>query len=142
MAYFLKKTKNKKGLYLQIYESHWDPSRGHTVNKSVRALGYEHELKNQGITDPISYYKAEVDEMNKQRKEEKKASKTRKISDVSPELFLGHFLLRSINEQLCVKKDLAYLELAGGFHFNLYELLSDLVYARAVYPCSKKKNLH
>ena len=30
MAYFLKKTKNKKGLYLQIYESFYDPERGHT----------------------------------------------------------------------------------------------------------------
>jgi hypothetical protein len=24
MAYFLKKTKNKKGIYLQIYESYYD----------------------------------------------------------------------------------------------------------------------
>ena len=43
MAYFLKKSRNKKGLYLQIYESHWDPQRGHTAQSSVRALGYEHE---------------------------------------------------------------------------------------------------
>lgn len=34
MAYFLKKTKNKKGLYLQIYESFYDPERGHTAHKS------------------------------------------------------------------------------------------------------------
>ena len=28
MAYFLKKTKkNKKGIYLQIYESYYDPER-------------------------------------------------------------------------------------------------------------------
>ena len=41
MAYFLKKSRNKKGLYLQIYESHWDAARGHTAQTSVRALGYE-----------------------------------------------------------------------------------------------------
>ena len=34
MAYFLKKTKNKKGLYLQIYESFYDPERGHRVMDS------------------------------------------------------------------------------------------------------------
>ena len=27
MAYFLKKTNNKKGTYLQIYESYYDPER-------------------------------------------------------------------------------------------------------------------
>ena len=29
----------KKGLYLQIYKSHWDPERRHSMNKSVKALG-------------------------------------------------------------------------------------------------------
>ncbi|WP_206214424.1 hypothetical protein, partial [Adlercreutzia sp. ZJ141] len=74
MAYFLKKSKNKKGLYLQIYESHWDAGRGHTVNSSVRALGYEHELRESGIADPIAHFKAEVDAMNAERKAKKAAS--------------------------------------------------------------------
>ncbi len=139
MAYFLKKTKNKKGLYLQIYESHWDPARRHTVHKSIRPIGYEHELIESGIENPIEHFKAEIDEMNKLRKEEKNTSKTRKIGDVTPECFLGHFPLRSINEQLGVDKDISYLELVGGFKFNLYDLLSDLIYARAVLPCSKRK---
>ena len=64
MAYFLKRTKNKKGLYLQIYESHWDPQRGHTAQSSVRALGYEHELRESGIEDPVAHFRAEVDAMN------------------------------------------------------------------------------
>ena len=61
MAYFLKRTRNKKGLYLQIYESHWDPGRVHTVNRSVRAVGYEHELRESGIADPIAHLRSEVD---------------------------------------------------------------------------------
>ena len=40
MAYFLKKSKLKKGIYLQIYESFYDPQRGHTAHKSYKALGY------------------------------------------------------------------------------------------------------
>ena len=68
MAYFLKRTRNKKGLYLQIYESHWDPERRHTVNRSVRAVGYEHELRESGIEDPISHFRAEVASMNAERK--------------------------------------------------------------------------
>ena len=53
MAYFLKKTKNKKGLYLQIYESFYDPERGHTAHKSFKPIGYVHELQAKGIDDPV-----------------------------------------------------------------------------------------
>lgn len=139
MAYFLKKTKNKKGLYLQIYESHWDAIRGHTVNKSVRAIGYEHELKAAGITDPIAHYKAQVKAMNDQRKEDMSSRKQKRISDTSPEVYLGHFPMSALNKRLGVEKDFKYLSLASGFRFNLFELLSDLVYARLVCSCSKYK---
>ena len=139
MAYFLKKTKNKKGLYLQIYESHWDAERGHTVNKSVRAIGYEHELKAKGISDPIAHFKAEVDSMNKNRKEEKQVSKERRIKDTSPELYLGHFPMRGVNGALNVESDFKYLQMTSNFRFDLFGLLSDLVYARLVSPCSKYK---
>lgn len=52
MAYFLKKTKNKKGLYLQIYESFYDPERGHTAHKSYKPIGYVHELQAKGLMIP------------------------------------------------------------------------------------------
>ena len=139
MAYFLKKSKNKKGLYLQIYESHWDAERGHTVHTSVQALGYEHELKESGIDDPIAHFRAEVDSMNAKRRAHKAKEKVRKIANTTPELLLGHFALRGVNEALGVAQDLAYLQLAGGFRFSLHGLLSDLVCARAVAPCSKLK---
>lgn len=137
MAYFLKKSRNKKGLYLQIYESHWDRDRGHTVQTSVRALGYEHELRESGIADPVAHFKAEVDEMNARRKAGKAAARARRISDETPELLLGHFPLRAVNEALGVERDLAFLQMAGGFRFSLHGLLSDLACARAAAPCSK-----
>lgn len=139
MAYFLKKTKNKKGLYLQIYESHWDAGRGHTVNKSVRAIGYVHELEEKGIACPIEHFKAEVDAMNAQRKAQRKTSTQKRITDVSPERYLGHFIVRAINNALGVENDFKYLTLASSFHFDLFGLLCDLVYARLVSPCSKHK---
>lgn len=137
MAYFLKKSRNKKGLYLQIYESHWGRERGHTVHTSVRALGYEHELKDSGIDDPVAHFKAEVDAMNAERKAGKAAARARRISDKTPELMLGHFPLKAVNEALGVERDLAFLQMAGGFRFSLHGLLSDLAYARAVAPRSK-----
>ena len=137
MAYFLKKSRNKKGLYLQIYESHWDRGRGHTAQTSVKALGYEHELRESGIEDPIAHFRAEVDAMNAKRKAGKAAARARRIGDETPELLLGHFPLRAVNEALGVGRDLAFLQMAGGFRFSLHGMLSDLACARAAAPCSK-----
>ena len=74
MAYFLKKTNNKKGTYLQIYESFYEPERGHTAHRSYKPIGYVHELMESGIIDPIAYYKEEVTKLNQQRKKEKNAN--------------------------------------------------------------------
>ena len=38
--------------------------------------------------------------------------------------------------------DLAYLQIPSGFRFSLAELLSSLVYARCVAPCSKSRTFH
>ena len=40
MAFFLKKSKLKKGVYLQIYESFYHPEKKETAHKSHMALGY------------------------------------------------------------------------------------------------------
>lgn len=142
VAYFLKKTKNKKGTYLQIYESFYDPLRGHTAHRSLRAIGYEHELKASGITDPITHFRAEVDSMNAQRRAGHEDARVRKIGESTPERFLGHFPLKALDSVLGVQKDMDFLQMAGGFRFSLAELLSSLIYARAVAPCSKSKTFH
>ena len=142
MAYFLKKTRNKKGLYLQIYESHWDPKRGHTAQSSVRAVGYEHELRESGIDDPIAHFRAEVEAMNAERKAAKEAEKAREIGPEPAERHLGHFAIKAIDDALGVASDLAYLQIPSGFRFSLAELLSSLVYARCVAPRSKSRTFH
>ncbi|MFQ7354735.1 MAG: hypothetical protein ACLU8S_04620 [Coprococcus phoceensis] len=47
MAYFLKKTNNKKGTYLQIYESYYNPERK-TQCHLVKTLSRQ-PLAEQGI---------------------------------------------------------------------------------------------
>lgn len=37
MSYFFKKTNNKKGTYLQIYESYYDPARKCGVHHSFKS---------------------------------------------------------------------------------------------------------
>lgn len=139
MAYFLKKSNLKKGMYLQIYESFYDPQRKGSAHRSHKALGYVHELQQKGIEDPISFYQAEVSQLNRQLAEQRKQAKELQISDETPEKLLGYFPLKSINEHLGVKPYIDLMQTAAGFRFSVFSMMSALIYARAVCPCSKSK---
>jgi transposase len=142
MAYFLKKTKNKKGIYLQIYEGFYDPTRGHAVQRSFRPIGYLDDLIKQGVSDPLTFFQLEVVQLNLQRNEENNRIKNKLISDITPERNLGYFPLKSLNESLGVKKYLDLMQSPFRFKFNVFEVLSSLVYARVVDPCSKYKTFY
>lgn len=139
MAYFLKKTNNKKGLYLQIYESFYDPERGHTAHKSYKPIGYVHELQAKGIDDPVSFYKEEVAKLNQKFKAARNSSKTKQISEESPEKLLGYFPQKNINDGLSVRKYIDFMQTATDFRFHVFDMMSALVYARLVHPCSKSR---
>ncbi len=139
MAYFLKRTNNKKGTYLQIYESFYDPQRRQTAHRSVKPIGYVHELTDKGIDDPVSFFKDEVAKLNLALKEEKNARKAQRISEETPEKLLGYFPLKNINDSLGVKHYMDLMQSVTGYKFNVFSLVSALVYSRAVLPCSKSK---
>ena len=139
MAYFLKKTNNKKGTYLQIYESYYDPDRKGGAHRSYKPIGYVHELVESGIADPFSHFQVEVDELNRLHAEKKKEEKVRTISDESPEKLLGYFPLKNINDSLRVKQYIDIMQTATDYRFNVFDMMSALVYSRVVHPCSKSK---
>lgn len=139
MSYFLKKSNLKKGTYLQIYESYYDPQRKCGAHRSYKALGYVDELIAKGIADPIAFYKDEVEKLNQQFSDERSKEKARQISNETPEKLLGYFPLKVINDKLCVKKYIDLMQSVTGFQFDVYSLMSALIYARAVQPCSKSK---
>lgn len=139
MAYFLKKTNNKKGTYLQIYESFYDPERRGGAHRSYKPVGYVHELQAKGIDDPVAFYKEEVMKLNQQLQAAKNAKKARQISDDSPEKLIGYFPMKNINDKLSVKKYIDLMQTATDFRFNVFDMISALVYARLVHPCSKSK---
>ncbi len=139
MSYFLKKTKNKKGTYLQIYESFYDPDRKCGAHRSYKPVGYVHELEAKGIDDPIAYFQSEVDELNRKHNEKKASDYIRQISDESPEKLLGYFPLKNINDSLRTKQYIDLMQTATDFRFNVYDMMSSLVYSRVVHPCSKSK---
>ncbi len=139
MAYFLKKTKTKHDVYLQIYESFYDPVRKGGAHRSVRPVGYVKKLIESGIDDPIAHFQKEVDRMNAKHKEQQQKENVRQISDESPERFLGYFPIKNINDGLHVKRWIDLMQSVTGFRFNVYELIASLIYARLVMPCSKRK---
>lgn len=139
MAYFLKKTYNKKGTYLQIYESYYDPERKGGAHRSYKPIGYVHELQAGGIDNPISFFSDEVKKLNQEYKKNKQAEKNRQITDESPEKFLGYFPLKNLNDSLGCKKYIDLMQTATNFRFNIFDMMTSLVYARLVHPCSKSK---
>lgn len=139
MSYFLKKSNFKKGTYLQIYESFYDPERKGGAHRSYKALGYVHELQEKGIEDPIAFYQEEVKKLNQEMNAVKKAKKARQISEDSPEKSVGYFPVKNINDSLSVKKYIDLMQTATDFRFNIFDMMSSLVYARLVHPCSKSR---
>ena len=139
MAYFLKKTNNKKGTYLQIYESYYDSERKAGAHRSYKPIGYVHQLQTEGIDDPIAFYKDEVQKLNQELRKKKQDEKARKISEESPEKLLGYFPLKNLCDSLRCKNYIDLMQTATSFRFNVFDMMTALVYARVIHPCSKLK---
>ena len=138
MAYYLKKTKLKGRTYLSIDESFYNHEKKGTSHRCYQSLGSVETWQSKGMADPIAHFQKEVDALNQKHSQ----SSVRKISDHSPLLSLGYFPLKAILTKLQVKKYVDYFKLTTDFQFDLYEMLSSLIYARAVNPCSKYKTFH
>jgi len=138
MAYYLKKTKLKGRTYLSIDESFYSHDKKGTAHKCFKSLGSVETWQEKGMEDPISHFQKEVDALN----QEKSNAGVRKISDKSPNMYLGYFPFQAILDKLQIKKYVDYFKLTNDFEYDLYELLSSLIYARAVNPCSKHRTFH
>lgn len=138
MAYFLKKSKLKGRTYISICESFYSHEKKGTAHKTYKSLGSIETWIQNGIPDPVSHFQKEVDALNRERVQ----TGVRKISDQSPILYLGYFPLKALLDKLQIKKYVDYFKLTHDFQFDLYELLSSLIYSRAVNPCSKYRTFH
>jgi len=138
MAYFLKQTTLKGRTYLSIVESFYSPEKKGTAHKTFKSLGSIETQRENGVGDPVALFQKEVDELNRLHR----AESERMISGASPLLHLGYFPLKSVLEKLKVKRYVDYFKLTCDFGFDLYELLSSLIFARCVHPCSKRRTFH
>ena len=138
MAYYLKKTKLKGRTYLSIDESFYNQEKKGTAHKCYKSLGSVETLIKNGMADPVSFYQQEVDRLNSRKKQDGVPM----ISERSPFLFSGYFPLKSILERLDVRKYVSLFSLTSDFKYDLYSVLSSLIYARSVNPCSKHRTFH
>ena len=140
MAYFLKKSNTKKGVYLQIYESYRNKEKKETSHRAIKPIGYVHDLISDKMPDPISYYQNEVKKMNNKRNKEIEESKIKQIED-DPTKNLGYFLIRSVFNTLKVEHHLNLLAKIADKTYDLNEAITTLVSSRVVSPCSKIKTM-
>lgn len=139
MAYFVKKSNTKKGLYLQIYFSYRDPETKTPKNKSFCSVGYADDLIASGISDPIAYCQQKVDQLNLEFHEQKSLKKTQKIKETSPVRYLGHFPAAAILRKLDIQQDIELFSSSRQFQFSIYDCLRHLIYARLICPSSKRQ---
>ena len=139
---YLKKAKQKNGrLYLSIADGYYDPQKGHTRTINIEKLGYLDELQKQ-YEDPIAHFKSIIDQRNAARD----ASKQRQASDYDPdETFdgnnsknLGYAVFSHIYYELEIDKFLNSRQRSIKAEYNLNSIMSLLVFARLLYPGSKK----
>ena len=100
MAFFLKKSTLKGRTYLSIVESYYSPQKHGGAHRTYKSLASVETWKAKGIDDPIAYFQKEVDELNKNNKNKNSL----KISDHSPELYLGYFPFISMMNKMDIKK--------------------------------------
>jgi len=139
MAYFLRKENRKNGIYLQMYENYWDKNLKQGRSRHICSFGFVQELISDDIPDPIAYYTEVV------RQEEIERQKLLN-DDTRPRTFgecieknIGYFLIHSLINELEVKGVIDILASVCSFRFSVYDLLTQLIYSRIIYPCSKSK---
>lgn len=135
MAYFLKKNRKKDKLYLSIVNSYYDSERKQTVHSTYESFGTGQALIDQGISDPIAYLEDKVRTLNYEARQKDALE----ISDTAPYKYAGHFLVKSILSKLDVEPIFNIYDLTRSYHFKLFDVLSALIYARILKPCSKYK---
>lgn len=145
MRLSVSKSKNSTSLYVikSTYEN------GVHSSKVVEKLGTVKDLsKKLNGQDPIEWAKEYIEELNKKEEEENreiivKYSPSKVIVKGEQRSFNGGYLfLQQIYHELKLNKICAQISRKYKFTFDINSILSRLLYARIIYPCSKLATFH
>ena len=142
----IKKTKSKNSEhYSIIYDINVNGKR---TSKVYENIGNYNKLKlRAGNEDPISWLNNYVDDLNKKVKEESLPAILRKYpnkkidKNVKQSFNAGYLFLQKIYYDLGINDICNNIKDKYQFHYDLNNILSNLIYSRIIYPSSKLKTL-
>ena len=141
MSYFLRKSNKSKGIYLQMYETVWNSETKKPKSRCIETFGYVKDLVSEDIPNPVVYYEEYVRQKNFERKAFLNDSMRPRAFGECVEKNIGYFLLHTLIEELEVKKVIDILAGVTNFRFSVYDMITQLIYARVISPCSKLKTV-
>ena len=127
--------------YLQIVHGYRD-KEGKSKTKVVKAIGYLDELDKQ-YNDPIAHFTELAKKMDSERIEEKQITMTfdanSKIDRNSENRKnYGHVVFSKVYHELQLDRFFNNKQRHEKFEFNSNSIMKVLLFARLLYPCSKK----
>lgn len=140
MSYFVKVSSKPKGRYYQIYDSSWDAAKGYRVSKCVESLGYEHQLIEKGIKDPLSHYQERCRKMNEERNCSKRNRRKERISSENRKFNIGSSLVYGFFRTINLDNILKLAALPFGHSYPIDRIFLDMVACRIVSPQSKLRS--
>ena len=140
--FLAKNTSRKTGrTYLQIVHSYRD-NQGKTKRKVIESLGYLDELEKE-YDDPIVHFTQIAKQMEAERKKGKQFTLTfdtdSKVDRNSTNRKnFGHVVFSKVYHELQLDRFFANKQRHENFRYNSNSIMKILLYARLLYPCSKR----
>lgn len=134
---------NKTGrTYLQIVHSYRD-SDGKTRRKVIKSLGYLDTLE-KSYDDPVAHFRQVAKQMELERLQNneiiiKLKADSRINKDEMNRKNFGHVVFNKVYHELQLDRFFNNKQRHENFKFNSNSIMKVLLFARLLYPCSKKK---
>ena len=144
--YLKKSFKKETGrTHISIAHGYWDKERGHTRTKTIESLGYLDELEKE-YADPIAHFTAVAKEMTRRTSAGKEINLKLDADAVlepnsAARKNYGCVVLSKIYHELELDRFFNNKSRHAGFEYNANSIMKLLVFARLIYPGSKK-NAH
>lgn len=140
MALFLKQTKIKNRVFLQISETTYNSETKMSSNRCYKKLGFLDELKNNKVKDPVSFYKNEIKKLNDKRKKQINETKKIKITN-RKEKRVGYFLAKTILDSLNLKSKFKEFCSKTNCNDEYFAITEDLIFSKMVTIFSSNKSV-